>query len=493
MRLKWIYLLIVWGLVGGAAASPMDDLVIREVIREAIIQARLHFGESEFSCDRLMSLSQQLTSSRSCLRWNPWWGVCGGVDHQSCMGYESKGDRSVDLIEYVNEVFAKIDPYSEVLTPRKWQHLVNQSTGDLSGVGLGVQITNGRYVIDKVHMGSPAQKLGLAVGDEIVTINGDQPTREFLSGGIQDQIHRQQSISMTVRHGGGGWRQTYEISPQGFKLAGVDVLRLNDDLAPISMRSDTHHRLVYLWIDISHFSSQSSERLKQQLAALSSYDYHGVIVDLRSNRGGVVSATWEVADQLISGGQIMEIETVSARRTWSYEAHRKVSVSMDVPLVVLMSSSTASSAEWLAQSLRTYRNARLVGEPTSGKNSIQALKSLSHGYGLKVTAGYMKTPTYYPDDPVVRPDVYVNWSQESSSEIPPHRFRCPSVQPLSDPWPLSHSHRRITKPSRIHPMSTEVLKKLLSKSQRSQNHLMTMKYPYHRRGVCWTSLMGEVK
>jgi len=166
--------------------------------------------------------------------------------------------------------------------------------------------------------------------------------------------------------------------------------RRSVDLRPVRTRRlrSGSHTLGYL--RITQFSDGVPEQVKEALAELQNKEIEGLVLDLRNNSGGLVSAGLAVADDFLSGGAIVETRN---REGINDTIQASLQTVYDGPMVILVNGGTASASEILAGALQDNKRATLLGGQTFGKGLIQTLTNLSDGSGLAVTvAGYV-TPS----------------------------------------------------------------------------------------------------
>lgn len=170
----------------------------------------------------------------------------------------------------------------------------------------------------------------------------------------------------------------------------ITLERRSVDLRPVRTRRlrSGSHTLGYL--RITQFSDGVPEQVKEALTELQNKDIEGLVLDLRNNSGGLVSAGLAVADDFLSGGAIVETRN---REGINDTIQASLQTVYDGPMVTLVNAGTASASEILAGALQDNDRATLLGGQTFGKGLIQTLTNLSDGSGLAVTvAGYV-TPS----------------------------------------------------------------------------------------------------
>ena len=272
------------------------------------------------------------------------------------------------------------DPYTRLLRPDDYTVMKASNEGSLSGVGLqlGHPPNADTIVVIAPLEGSPAADAGVTSGTEILSVDGEsvdalglEATAARLRGAVGSQV-------------------LVKLRPPQGELTEISLERRTIDLRPVRtrrLRSDAH-TLGYL--RITQFSEGVPTQVKEALEELSDRNVEGLVLDLRNNSGGLVSAGLAVADVFLDQHPIVETrnrdgiaDPIQAGPGELYSG----------PMVTLVNSGTASASEILAGALQDDGRSLLLGEKTFGKGLIQTLTNLSDGSGLAVTvAGYV-TPS----------------------------------------------------------------------------------------------------
>ena len=290
-------------------------------------------------------------------------------------------ESSDDAYRAIESMLAQLgDPYTRLLRPDDYTALKNSTSGNLSGVGLQLgpdEDGNGVVVISALE-GSPAGEAEITSGTRLLSVDG-RPVMDLSLEGTVSALRGDvgSQVVLTFENSNG---ETNELTLE----------RRSVDLRPVRTRRlrSGSHTLGYL--RITQFSDGVPEQVKEALTELQNKDIEGLVLDLRNNSGGLVSAGLAVADDFLAGGAIVETrnreginDTIQASLQTVYEG----------PMVTLVNGGTASASEILAGALQDNDRATLLGGQTFGKGLIQTLTNLSDGSGLAVTvAGYV-TPS----------------------------------------------------------------------------------------------------
>src|SRR5579864_2352863 len=258
------------------------------------------------------------------------------------------------------------DPFTAYFSPDQYKKLQESYQGNYSGIGIYLTFTTGYPVITATVPGSPAASAGLQGGDEIVKV-GDKDVKGITS----DQ-------ATALIQGADGTRVTLTISRGGQTLTFV-VTRAEIHVPTVRSTLIAGH---VLYVRIYQFGSATSTEFA---AALSSGlpGASGVVLDLRSNPGGFVTAADDVITQFVASGETFETRD----RSGVVDRHEVGSkhAAPTVPLVVLADANSASASEIVAGSLQVHGRAKLVGTKTFGKGSVQQDFNLSDGADIHLT------------------------------------------------------------------------------------------------------------
>jgi carboxyl-terminal processing protease len=294
------------------------------------------------------------------------------------------------------------DPYSEYLNAEEYQELTESSTGTFYGIGVEFLLDDaGRPVIQSVYKDSPAEKAGIKVNDIILKVDGES-IDGLSSTQIANKIRGEENVAVTLtllRD-----NQELEVSP------------VRGPLNEISVYSELlDNKLGY--IQLTQFYPDSPDEISTALNELKSQGATGIILDLRSNPGGIFSSAVEIADQLLGDAQI--VSTVNRGET--QETYRSDAEKLELPLVVLCNQYSASASEILIGALKDNQAATIVGVTTYGKGLVQSIIPLSeNGDAIKLTTEEYLTPNgtaingvgITPDYEVSLPDDVLNGEVE---------------------------------------------------------------------------------
>ena len=264
------------------------------------------------------------------------------------------------------------DPYTRFLVPEQFESLTNQTSGEVSGVGIRIAIdprTQDLIIIDTIKK-SPAMEKGLQRGDRIVRIDG-KPTA------LMDLEQASEALKGEL-----GTDVNLEISRQGKPAFLVEITRSQIEVPSVDFSLKQEAGLNIGYIKLDEFSSHAAEQMQEAIKELNKQQASAFVLDLRGNPGGLLFASVDIARMWMSEGEIVDIVD---RRGGHQKFSANNSAITDLPLVVLVDNNSASASEILAGALKENRRGVVIGTNTFGKGTVQSVHSLSDGSGLAVT------------------------------------------------------------------------------------------------------------
>jgi carboxyl-terminal processing protease len=273
----------------------------------------------------------------------------------------------------------RLDPHSIFFDPGQFEQLQKLETSTQKGFGTVVSILPGRVIVLQTLPGTPSAKAGLAPGDEIVGINGYVIARldtEQLMGLLGEA--RQHQVGLDVRRAGRAGILRFALSPEEMQTPSVD--RAFFVAAGIG------------YIRVASFEEGTPQLVRAAIERLGGEHLSGLILDLRNNPGGLVTAAVETASLFLPPAST--IVTVRGRKV--AEHTEKVSERArpyGFKLAMLLNEKTASASEIVAGALQDHDRATVLGVPSYGKGLVQSVFPLSEGTGLALTTALYYTPS----------------------------------------------------------------------------------------------------
>ena len=297
------------------------------------------------------------------------------------------------------------DPHTIYIDPESYALGVDIISGEFQGIGARVEqdATTGEIIIIAPFRDSPAEIAGIRSGDVVVAVDGESTQGWSVSEAVR-RIRGPEGteVALSVRHSNGE-TEDVTVTRATIVIPTVFTNPLEDaDGNPVS-------DLAY--VDLEQITEKTVPDLRNTVAEMVDQGYRGIILDLRRNPGGSLSATVDIADLFLDGGRILTQVDREGNET-SFDAHPG-DVGEDIPLVLLVGPGSASGAEVIAGALRDHQRAVLVGETTFGKGSVNHLRELSDGGAIYITIARWLTPNGEQIEGIgLAPDIPVTPSEE---------------------------------------------------------------------------------
>jgi carboxyl-terminal processing protease len=310
--------------------------------------------------------------------------ACGAVAMLAGLARDRLGIEANALVmEFVCGTANSLDPYSAYLTPDQLGETYAQIEGHFVGLGVELKAQDGVLVIVRVIPNSPAKQGGLREGDRIVAVGG-RSTRELCTDRAANLLQGDEGtvVSLSVASPGGEPREV-KLKRQRVDVPSVDEVQLLDQRKGIA------------YLKLTCFQKTTHHDLEAALWNLHRMGMRCLIIDLKGNPGGLLTAAVEAADLFLQRGVIVTTRGRNAEEDFAYTARE--AGTWRVPLVVLIDQDSASAAEIFAGAIRDHNRGTVVGTRSYGKGSIQGIFPLSAGNGgLRLTTAKFYSPSGYP-------------------------------------------------------------------------------------------------
>jgi carboxyl-terminal processing protease len=300
-----------------------------------------------------------------------------------------------ELLENALEgMLQNLDPHSTFINTSEWQQFRRQIEGKFGGIGIQVDVDSdsGRLRVVAPMVGTPAYEAGILAGDQIVEIDGKSAEGMSSEKAVEVLTGRPGTdVKLTVLHEGSEDPDTITLTRAIINIPSVigDQRKPNDQW---ELLIDKDKKIGY--IRITGFNEHTADELQKMLEQLKDDGGKALIVDLRDDPGGLLSAAVEVSDMFVEKGEIV---STKGRNTQPrhYEAQKDSPFEgSDLPIVVMVNQNSASASEIVAAALQDHKRAVVVGQRSYGKGSVQNLIDLDGGSSiLKLTVASYYRPS----------------------------------------------------------------------------------------------------
>ncbi len=290
-----------------------------------------------------------------------------------------------DLLESALQgMLQDLDPHSDYFSQTRWNQFKKTFEGSFTGIGIQVEVDpqSKRLKVLAPLIGTPAYESGILAGDLILEVDGESTEGITLDKAVELLQGRPgTSVELVVLHKGTKEAETIQVTREIIESESVlGTERKADDNWEFFI--DPDEKIAYL--RVTGFYQTTAEDIRKVLNQLQRDELNGLILDLRTNPGGLLSSAVEVSDLFVDSGTIVSTKGRNTRER-RFTARRDGTLS-DLPMVVLVNRHSASAAEIVAACLQDHDRAKVIGERSFGKGSVQNILELDGGASfLKLT------------------------------------------------------------------------------------------------------------
>ena len=280
----------------------------------------------------------------------------------------------------VGGMLQTLDPHSNYMDARSYARLRERQEGRYYGLGISINVFNGRITVMGLFEGSPAYRAGLRRGDVIARIEGDNAI-----GMSSDQ-------AVGRLRGPRGTSVNISVERPGYdELIDLAVERDEINIATIEAAFMVDEETAY--VRLGDFSETSNDELTRALASLRAEGFTRLMFDLRGNPGGPLDQAIEVSNQFLPNGDMIVYTRGRVANSYQDYFARQAGEYTEQPLIVLVNRNSASASEIVAGAIQDHDRGLVVGETTFGKALVQSIFRVSHGAGLALTTARYFTPS----------------------------------------------------------------------------------------------------
>lgn len=284
------------------------------------------------------------------------------------------------VLEYLSGAVSTLDPYTRLLSPSQLDEMFSNIEGNF--VGLGIELKTAKNALDilSVIPEGPAEEAGILAGERIVRVESSS-TDDFDPDHVADLLRGPEHTYVTLTvEGRDGVRRELSVQRRRVEVPCVENVHF----------VDVDNRVGYL--RLTNFQKTTTRDIEKALWKLHRENMRSLIIDVRGNPGGLLSAAVEVADRFISTGRIVTTRGRNARENFDYIAHRVNTWS--VPLAILIDRDSASASEIFAGAIADSGRGEIIGETSYGKGSVQGIfRMQSAKFGLCLTTAKFYSPS----------------------------------------------------------------------------------------------------
>jgi len=293
--------------------------------------------------------------------------------------YVDDVDTSELIHNAIKGMVGNLDPHSSFMPPEAFTDLQDDTKGEFSGIGIVITMKEEILTVVSPIEGTPAYKAGVQAGDIIIKI-GAKSTKDMALWEAVKLLRgpRHKAVNITIIR---------KKEPKPITLS------LKRDMIPMESVRSALLAPTYGYIRITNFTMNTMEGLISHLSELESESsgLKGLIMDLRDNPGGLLDQAVKISDVFLDKGKIVSIKGRLERNTQVYKAYPN-DKDRNYPIVILINGGSASASEIVAGALQDHSRALILGTTSFGKGSVQTVRPLKDGYGIKYTIARYYTP-----------------------------------------------------------------------------------------------------
>lgn len=287
---------------------------------------------------------------------------------------------SEDLIHNaIKGMVGNLDPHSSFMPPEAFDELQDDTKGEFSGIGIVITMKEGILTVVSPIEGTPAYKAGIQAGDVIIRID-DKSTRDMALWEAVNMMRgpRHKTVKITIIREG---------EPKALEFG------LKRDMIPMESVRSLMLEPGYGYLRVTNFRMNTLDDIKTHLTKLEAENssLKGLVMDLRDNPGGLLDQAVKISDLFLEQGNIVSIKGRQPRNTQAFNAHPDEE-DRKYPVVVLINGGSASASEIVAGALQDHSRALILGTTSFGKGSVQTVRPLKDGFGIKYTIARYYTP-----------------------------------------------------------------------------------------------------
>ena len=295
--------------------------------------------------------------------------------------YATEVDSDKAVYGAIDGMLRTLDPHSKFFDPKAFSSLREDQRGKYYGLGITVTTRFGKVtVVSPPFLGSPAEKVGLRVGDVISHVNGE-PTQGMDLNEVVSKLKGPRGTSVKIRVVRPGTEEAIEMS----------VIR--DEIAKFTISNAFMLRQRVGYIKLDSFAETTGAELRDALRKLDYKNLDGLVFDLRNNPGGLLQEAIEVCETFLDKGQMIVETRGRTKGSNKPYASQKLNAENHFPLVVLINAQSASASEIVAGAIQDHDRGLIVGQTSFGKGLVQSVYPLSKNAGLALTTQKWYTPS----------------------------------------------------------------------------------------------------
>lgn len=291
-----------------------------------------------------------------------------------------------------------LDPHSTYLDERVFSKMQEDTQGEFGGLGIEVSQKDGVIVVITPIDDTPAYEAGIKAGDKIVEINHESTLGITLEEAVDKMRGKPGSkISVGIARDGVEGIKRYELKRKAIKVSAVKHQLLDDG---------------YAYVRLTQFQKDAGKGIANALQSMTreaNGKLNGIVLDLRSNPGGLLDEAVNVSSIFLNDGIVVSTEGRDPKQKEIRYVKKTGFKDLETPLAILINGSSASASEIVAGALQDHKRGIILGTQSFGKGSVQSIAKIDETKGVKLTIAQYMTPKDRKIQAVgIKPDVIVS-------------------------------------------------------------------------------------
>lgn len=363
-----------------------------------------YFGVNKVTTDwknykpEIKIVSKEPPAKLKIIDFSPFWTVLDKVEDNY---YDKKAiDPQKFITGAINGMLSTLnDPYTIYLPPVANNEFKQGLAGQFEGIGAQLGVKDEQIIVIAPLDGSPAQKAGIKAGDVIAKVNSESTKGWNISQAVEKiRGPKGTEVVLTVAHKNEPKPVDIKIIRDTIQVKSVEGwIKKTRDIGTIETKgfSDKEKEEKVMYIRLSQFGDNTNKEWLSQVNKLAlevpkDSSFKGIILDLRNNPGGYLQDATFIASEFIPDGNVVIQEKGNGERI-NFVVSRK-GLFLNEKIVVLINKGSASASEIVAGAVKDHNRAKLVGETSFGKGTIQQAEDLGQGGGIHITVAKWLTP-----------------------------------------------------------------------------------------------------
>ncbi len=281
--------------------------------------------------------------------------------------------------EAINAMLKALDPHSVYIAAKDVERANESLQGNFEGVGISFQIVSDTIVVQSVIEGGPSQKVGVEIGDKLISIDGIPATGDSAKNDfVFRHLRGKKGTEVVVDLMRDGTVYTFHIIRDKIPIYSIDTYFMADDTIG--------------YIRLTRFARTSSDEFRKALHSLKKQGMKALILDLRGNTGGFLDIACQMANEFLQRGQLIVYQEGRRTQRQNFHANGRGNFT-NGRLVVLIDEGSASASEIVSGAVQDWDRGTLVGRRSFGKGLVQRMMPLSDGGQIRLTTARYFTPS----------------------------------------------------------------------------------------------------